>query len=264
LTDSGHLGLVVLNSDTGLPLYRQLAEELSSQIYSGKFAVGARIPAESELATTYAIGRPTVRQATDLLVRRGLLERRRGSGTYVLSPREQVDLFHLAGTNKAFEGAGLVLETSIVEPVVSVSKLGQDAGPLASRPGFVFARLGKLEGHPVLVEHMMLRQDIFTGFDKLKLEGASLSQLVERRYHRRPIGGQQTLRVIELSRKDARLLEVDTGTPALLVERRLDFEGAPGSIFVRICVMTSRVALSQTLAEPTVLSAMALTPEKTR
>jgi GntR family transcriptional regulator len=254
----------VLNPDLGIPLYRQLADELSAQIYAGKLSVGERISAESELAEKYGIGRPTVRQATDLLVRRGLLERRRGSGTYVLSPREQVDLLQLAGTGKAFEGAGLTLETKIVEPVSLIAKLGREAGPLAQHAGYAFTRLGSLDGRPVLVEHMLLRQDVFPGIERYKLEGASLSQLIERRYQRRPSGGKQTLSVAELSRKEARLLDVSTGTSALLVERRLDFAGAPGSIFIRLFVLTSRVALSQSIAEPTGSTVMALSLEKPR
>ncbi|MGC4067685.1 MAG: hypothetical protein QM784_24155 [Polyangiaceae bacterium] len=88
--------------------------------------------------------------------------------------------------------------------------------------------------------------------------------MVARHYHLRPIGGHQTFRAIELAKNDARLLSVAQGTSALLVERRIDFEDAPGSIFVRVLLMTDRVALTQTLTEPTLLSAMAPTSENTR
>jgi GntR family transcriptional regulator len=240
----------VLNPETGIPLYRQVANELSEGIYSGKYQVGSRIPGEEELATAYGIGRPTVRQATDLLVRRGLLERRRGAGTFVLSPREQVDLFQLIGTSEAFKGAGLSFETRIVEPTRRVKRLGIDAGPLANSEGFTFTRLGKIEKVAVLVEHLYLSESVFPDFDQLSLEQQSLSRLVEQHYERRPTGGKQTLSVIELNKKDARLLGVESKRSALLVERRLDFKGAPGSIFVRLSVLTERVALTQTLTLP--------------
>ena len=81
-----------LNSSSPLPLYHQLAELLQERIRSGEYPAGVRIPSEPELARTYGIGRPTVRQATDVLVRRQLVERRRGSGTFVVEPPEQVDL----------------------------------------------------------------------------------------------------------------------------------------------------------------------------
>ena len=101
----------MLNPSLALPLYQQLADELAAGLQKGDYAVGARIPSEHELAQRYRLGRPTVRQATEVLVRRGLLERRRGAGTFVSTPREAVDLFTLSGTLAAFEGLGLTLRT---------------------------------------------------------------------------------------------------------------------------------------------------------
>ena len=68
----------MLNTESPLPLYHQLAEILTAEIRSGEYPPGSRIPAEMGLAQTYGIGRPTVRQAVDLLVRKGLVKRRRG------------------------------------------------------------------------------------------------------------------------------------------------------------------------------------------
>ena len=96
----------MLNPSLALPLYQQLADELAAGLQKGDYAVGSRIPSEHELAQRYGLGRPTVRQATEVLVRRGLLERRRGAGTFVSTPREAVDLFTLSGTLAAFEGSG--------------------------------------------------------------------------------------------------------------------------------------------------------------
>lgn len=244
--------LLVLNPKAPIPLYRQLASELEDGIHSGKLAIGDRIPSEHELSAQHGIGRPTVRQATDFLVRRGLLERRRGSGTFVLAPRPEVDLFTLGGTIAAFEGARLELKTSVVEPVRYVEALGTDAGPLAHVPGFSYCRLGRLDQHPVLLERMVLSAAVFEGFEKLPVESESLSRLVDRHYHRRPIGGHQTLRTLSLSAREAQLLKVKPGHPALLVERSLDFAGANGAIFARIFALTDRIVLAQSLTDPLV------------
>ena len=75
---------MLLNLNSPIPLYRQLALRLREDIDSGDIAVRQKIPSENELAREYGIGRPTVRQATDLLVREGILQRRRGAGTFVL------------------------------------------------------------------------------------------------------------------------------------------------------------------------------------
>jgi GntR family transcriptional regulator len=80
-----------LNTQSPVPLYRQLAQRLRANIERGELAVSQKIPSENELASEYGIGRPTVRQATDLLVREGILQRRRGAGTFVLPPGAGAD-----------------------------------------------------------------------------------------------------------------------------------------------------------------------------
>ena len=47
--------------------------------------VGERIPTEGELTELFEVGRSTVREAVKGLVTRGVLEVRRGDGTYVIS-----------------------------------------------------------------------------------------------------------------------------------------------------------------------------------
>lgn len=59
------------------------AELLRESILQGNFAPGERIPPERELATTYAVSRGSIREAIRGLVSLGILESRRGSGTYV-------------------------------------------------------------------------------------------------------------------------------------------------------------------------------------
>lgn len=62
--------------------------ELRSRIESGEWAVGSRIPPEPALSELLGVGRNTVREAVQALVHSGLVERRQGSGTYVLSTSE--------------------------------------------------------------------------------------------------------------------------------------------------------------------------------
>ena len=66
-----------------------LAEQVQEQIYqfilNTPLSVGARLPNEFELGRKFGVGRSTVREAVKLLASRGILEVRRGSGTYVVS-----------------------------------------------------------------------------------------------------------------------------------------------------------------------------------
>lgn len=65
-------------------LYRQIADQLRALIAQGEFAVGARLPAERDLAQQLGVSRPSVREALIALEVEGWVEVRTGSGVYVL------------------------------------------------------------------------------------------------------------------------------------------------------------------------------------
>ena len=62
----------------------QVFEALQSQISSGVWKVGDRLPSEGELAERYGVNRLTVRVALQKLNALGVVETRTGSGTYVI------------------------------------------------------------------------------------------------------------------------------------------------------------------------------------
>ncbi len=107
----------MLNSKSPIPLYHQLSDIILAKIRSGEYPPGSRIPSENRLAAAYGIGRPTARQATDLLVRKRMLVRKRGSGTFVEESRKEVDLFSLAGTISSFHKKGISITTQIIEDI---------------------------------------------------------------------------------------------------------------------------------------------------
>jgi DNA-binding GntR family transcriptional regulator len=67
-----------------VPLYFQLSQQLESAIERGRLAPGSLLGNEIELARRLGLSRPTVRQAIQSLVDKGLLVRRRGVGTQVV------------------------------------------------------------------------------------------------------------------------------------------------------------------------------------
>ncbi len=67
-----------------VPLYFQLSQQLESAIEKGRLAPGSLLGNEIELAGRLGLSRPTVRQAIQSLVDKGLLVRRRGVGTQVV------------------------------------------------------------------------------------------------------------------------------------------------------------------------------------
>lgn len=66
-------------------LGQQTEDRLMKYILDHQIVIGEKIPNEFELAEMFGVGRSTVREAVKGLVSRGILEVRRGDGTYVIS-----------------------------------------------------------------------------------------------------------------------------------------------------------------------------------
>lgn len=66
-------------------LYAQILHFYRERILSGEFPVGTQLPTEMEIAQQHQISRGTVRQALNILVNEGLVERVQGRGTFVCS-----------------------------------------------------------------------------------------------------------------------------------------------------------------------------------
>lgn len=86
-----------LNPASGVPLYRQLLQQMRERILGGQLTAGTRLPSVRELSAQVGINPLTVAKVYQFLERDGLVESRRGLGTYVvegvkvLSPAERRD-----------------------------------------------------------------------------------------------------------------------------------------------------------------------------
>lgn len=66
-------------------LYEQTAESIREKILLGEFPTGSKLPSEAELLKQYSsISRGTLREAMRMLAQEGLIERRQGTGSFVL------------------------------------------------------------------------------------------------------------------------------------------------------------------------------------
>ena len=237
----------MLNPRSPLPLYHQLADIILARIRSGEYGPGTRIPSENKLTADYGIGRPTVRQAVDLLVRRGLLTRKRGSGTYVREKEKEIDLFSLAGTTSAFSSRGISVNTRILQKIRLIDVPPASEHPFAGQPAYYYSRLSRVERTPVLVEDFYLHPQVFNGIDQIDLSGRSLAEVVNEIFYMRPTGGKQNFRIAYLTGRHARNLSVTPKTPILLVKRHLHFTQANDAVYSELYCRTDKFVFSQTI-----------------
>lgn len=230
------------------PLYAQIARRLRSQIQTGAYAAGDKIPSEHELAAHFRVGRPTVRQATQLLVEERVLERRRGSGTYVSAAPREVDLFSAGGTLASFSRSGLPLNARVHGRARRLIKAPSSIEAIASRPVYLVERSSFLDKEPVLVERMYFDAEIFVGLDEIELSGRSLSELARSHYLLDPVAADQRFSLARLDATLAGHLELEEGAYVLKVERSIDFRTAAAAVFAELYARTDRLQFSQRLS----------------
>ncbi len=75
--------LLEIDYHNGVPIYRQLIEQIRHQIMAGQLVEGQQLVSVRELATRLAVNPMTISKAYTLLEAEGLVERRRGVGLFV-------------------------------------------------------------------------------------------------------------------------------------------------------------------------------------
>lgn len=98
-------------------LYERIARKLAKSIEDGVYEVGQRLPSERELAQSFKVSRPTVREAIIAIELDGLVEVRLGSGVYVMNRRpppgeehvKDIGPFELLEARRAIEGEACAL-----------------------------------------------------------------------------------------------------------------------------------------------------------
>ncbi len=87
-----------LNANSGVPIYRQLFQQLKERISSGQLAAGEKMPSVRDLSRDVKVNMLTVSKVYQMLEAEEWVETRRGLGTFVASgrasrsPREKRDL----------------------------------------------------------------------------------------------------------------------------------------------------------------------------
>jgi GntR family transcriptional regulator, transcriptional repressor for pyruvate dehydrogenase complex len=111
---------------TPIPTKRTFEEavgQLAEAIASGHIQVGSRLPSERALAEAMKVGRPTIREAFEVLARAGVLEivgRGRAGGAYVRSDLIPPDLIEANTTSlRMSEVAGVLVARRLLEPRVA-------------------------------------------------------------------------------------------------------------------------------------------------
>ncbi|MEU3947963.1 GntR family transcriptional regulator [Streptomyces sp. NPDC029526] len=167
-----------LDRGSPVPLYHQLAQQLEGAIDQGVLAPGNLLGNEVDLSVRLGLSRPTVRQAIQSLVDKGLLVRRRGVGTQVVHSQVRRPL-ELSSLYDDMEAAGQGPATAVVshETVAASADVAAALGLAEGAEVVHLERLRSTHGQPVALLSNYLPTDLLD-LDDARLESTGLYRMM--------------------------------------------------------------------------------------
>jgi len=205
-----------------IPLYLQIIEMLVSRISNGEWSPGDLIPSEVKLAEDLGVSQGTVRKAITELVENNVLVRKQGKGTYVSNHDNHRALFHFFHITD--NNGNRLLPDSRVLKCQHKKATRREASTLQLAPDAKVLRIERVRSFssvPTIVETIILPADPFIDLstsNSCKLPNM-LYELYEKQFGVTIHSAEEKLRAVLSSKQEARLLNIEPGSPLLEIER---------------------------------------------
>jgi GntR family transcriptional regulator len=203
------------------PLYAALEAQLAAGIAGGEFPVGSQLPTEDKLIERFAVSRTTVRKAIQNLSDRGLIEIRRGTGTFVTQPRITQELTELTGFVEDMDALGHAASARLIDRIV-VAADANVAEHLALAVGTRVMRIRRVRlanGVGMSLDETYLPLAIGEKIVTHDLEAEPIFTLLEQRYDIPLVEAEYQLEAVSADHDVAAALGVEAGSPIFLIER---------------------------------------------
>ncbi|MFD0201981.1 MULTISPECIES: GntR family transcriptional regulator [Saccharothrix] len=201
--------------ETRVPKYLAIYRVLADRIADGRYPPDAPLPAQRELVEEFDVSLMTVRQAIQALEADGLLETRHGVGTFARRPAFAYGLTGLRSLSQDLVEQGIELETEVLDArlVVPPADVGTRLGVAEGDRVLAVERLRRTHAVPLLLQTSYLPEELGIGAEQLRRH--SLYRLLEE--SGRPVRqASETIQAVALTADQARVLQREPGSPALL------------------------------------------------
>jgi GntR family transcriptional regulator len=149
----------------GTPVYKRIQNAIRKRIAAAQLSPGSTVPSERELAKTHKVSLMTARHALAGLEREGIVERRRGAGTFVAMPK--IHFNKLMSYAEHMTSRGLVPRTRVL-----LAKVIEHEQEVAARLGL------PVSSHLVKIERLRLTGEEPFALETCYLPAADFSGLV--------------------------------------------------------------------------------------
>jgi len=203
------------------PLYSRVEAVLASEIADGALKVGDQLPTEDDLIARFEVSRITVRRAIQNLRGRGLVEIRRGKGTFVAAPRITQELTDLTGFVEDMHALGRQPMARVIDKEI-VTADETVASQLALTKGEHVVRIRRVRMAnriPLSFDETFLPLEIGKKIITNNLKVEPIFSLLERKYDIPLIEAEYKLDAVAAEPEVAAALKVKQRSPIFRIER---------------------------------------------
>lgn len=202
-------------------LYTRIQETIAAEISLGEYSPGDQLPTEDALLQRFQVSRITVRRAIQNLANQGLLEIRRGIGTFVLAPRIEAELTKLTGFVEDMQSVGRTASARVLSQIV-VNATARVAERLQLTKGTKVMQIKRVrlaDRIPVSLDETYLPLSLGKKIVRNDLRLHPIFTLLEEQYGVPLIEADYELEAVVATQSVAKALEVSVGSPIFQIER---------------------------------------------
>ncbi|TCJ15964.1 GntR family transcriptional regulator [Rubrobacter taiwanensis] len=209
-----------IDFDSPIPYYYQLKRILAEEIEAGTYRPGDRLPGEHELCRTFGVSRTVVRQALGELEMEGLLQRRKGRGSFVAPKKVSESLFqNLTGLYEDVTARGGTLRSEVrrLERAAAPASVAAELGLEEGDPVIVLDRLRFVDGVPWVVVTTYLPYGLCPQLLEEDMSEQSLYAVLEQKYGIEISYGRRSVEAAAATPAVAEALGIEEGGLILLL-----------------------------------------------
>ncbi len=210
-----------INKDLPTPAYLQLKTNILAAIDTAEIKIDTALPSERELANYLGLSRMTVRRAFDELVNEHYLERRQGSGTYILPKPVEQTMDRVLGFSDEAKNLGFKAGSELIETKIQTvsSYIAKKLKIEENREILKIQRLRTADGEPLAIQSSYLAPRLKDLSLKLLAKNGSLYKTLKEQFDILPIAAKQTVAARITTPWEAKLLNISNDSPVLELER---------------------------------------------
>lgn len=202
-------------------LYYQLYNILFQNIINGIYEIGTMIPAESELMKQYHVSRATARKSMEMLANDGLVQKKRGYGTIVISntPKSSPKRVVSYTRKNSIENVTAIKKVVNKQMIKAPKEIADKLNIAENSELFELKRVRCSGDEPFYVEINYFAKEFVPGIMERDFSKESLRVFISNAYQIHWSYAEQEIYSILADEELSNLLNISLGSPLLYIKR---------------------------------------------